>query len=109
MCGLFIDGIVRMVSNPTVANPMYSGDKAVGPATEEEFESQMRQFKKMTILPTNPVAPVRMTATGKANESGKVARGLRDDLVMALLLAGYWQFEYEAGRTSGATTLSRKE
>lgn len=108
MSNMFIDGAVRMVRAPVVTNTLYVGDKPAGAATEDEFETQMRQFKKLTILPSNPTSLARMTVTGKANEAGKVAKGMRDDLVMALLLACYWQFAYEAGRTSRASTFTKK-
>jgi hypothetical protein len=106
--GLVDDDAVRLMSEPVIANPLASGgDRPVADETLAAFEEQLHRFKKLTYLPNLATQATRLTVSGKCDESGKVVRGQRDDLVIAMLLAMWWEKEFRAGRTTQPAVLKR--
>jgi hypothetical protein len=106
--GLITDDAVRLMTEPVIANPLAAGgDRPPAAETLAEFEEQLHRFKKLTYMPNVATQATRLTVSGKCDESGKVVRGQRDDLVMAMLLAMWWEKEYKAGRTTQPAVLKR--
>lgn len=104
---LFNEDIIRLVEEPIITNTLAEGPGSPAQATEAELVQQMRRFKRVTYMPTHATQQVRQTVSGKTDEAGRVVRGQRDDMVIALLLCAFWQNEYAKGRTSQPLTLGR--
>ncbi len=104
---MFRDDILCLVDEPVVSNTMGTAPGSPREAVEAELKGQMRRFKKLTYIPDKATQRVVTTISGKTDESGRVAAGQRDDLVIALLLGCYWQNEYAHGRTSRPAVLMR--
>lgn len=76
-------------------------------AARKEFERQLRSFRKFYELPKSLRSTVRVEYSGKIDNEKKRSSRLKDDMVMALLMAVYWSRQLRANNIMTRNYLKR--
>lgn len=87
MLEYFNSGNIHFAKHITCANPMLDANKRLV-LTKKEFQKQLLQFRKMILEAAQPFNDSKFIYSGKAK------RGMKDDIVMTLLIGGFWAHEF---------------
>lgn len=82
---VYHDGV--MSGNPYLHNKTPKQREQV---SRNEFERQLRCFRKIFALPKSLTSSVRVAHSGLADKDGQRSGSLRDDMCMAFLFGIYW-------------------
>jgi len=104
--GLYVDSMHRRMAEDALvyhgtlvcANPFgkaNAGERVA--AARKEFERQLRSFRRVMLLPKSLLSAIRIAHSGSADKDNHRAPGMRDDMVMALLLGVFWSGHDLAG------------
>ena len=63
--------------------------------TKMEFKKQLMQFRKMILQPAQAFKDAKFVYSGKAK------KGMKDDLVMTLMIGAFWGREFVRKRIQG--------
>ncbi len=80
-----------VTGNPYVLNKT---DEQRRNLSKQEFERQLRCFRKIFVLPKSLTSSVRVANSGLADKDGQRSSSLRDDMCMAFLFGVYWSGQH---------------
>lgn len=90
----FNAGTIHFAKGAVCANPMLDANSRLV-QTKKEFEKQLIQFRKMILPASQPYQNAKFIFSGKSK------RGMKDDLVMTLMIATFWGQEFLKRKISG--------
>lgn len=90
----FNNNTIQFSDSVVCANPMMDANVRLV-QTQKELEKQLVQFRKMILAPTQPYKNAKFVFSGKSK------KGMKDDMVMTLMIATYWGREFLAKRIPG--------
>ena len=90
----FNSGNIHFSSTCICANPMVDANTRFI-KTKNEFKKQLTQFRKIILQPTQSFKNAKFVYSGKAK------KGMKDDLVMTLMIAAFWGREFTKKRIQG--------
>jgi hypothetical protein len=90
----FNSGNIHFDSKAVCANPMLDANKRLV-LTKKEFEKQLMQFRKIILPSAQPFNNAKIIFSGKSK------KGMKDDLVMTLMIVTFWAREFAKKRIAG--------
>lgn len=96
-------GDICIHKNFVVANPFISDRKTAVASTARKLLTQLQRFSQIYHQGDDPRSNVEITYSGTVTAAGKISKTQKDDLVMALTLAGLWGENFYANRCSSLT------
>jgi len=90
----FNSGNIHFSSTCICANPMVDANTRLV-KTKNEFKKQLTQFRKIILQPAQAFKNATFVYSGKAK------KGMKDDLVMTLMIAAFWGREFIKKRIHG--------
>lgn len=90
----FNSGNIHFSSQCICANPMMDANTRLV-QTKMEFKKQLMQFRKMILQPAQAFKDAKFVYSGKAK------KGMKDDLVMTLMIGAFWGREFVRKRIQG--------